>query len=174
MSKNFGKIGESIGRVRRGWAKMSPRLRRAGRVQYAPAEAMACGCHLIGFTGLAGGEFFDPATSTPVEEGKLPARVRAAERALLAKDGESQAMRQRAPTASAGILEEHSPEHQRADLLAFFGSLFSRHGAGAPTQAAVERRSGQRSGGVSATPEKALSCSGMRRQLRAALKSHSH
>jgi hypothetical protein len=93
-----------------------------------PAEAMACGCYVIGFTGLGGREFFDPATSAPVEEGNMLALAKAAERALLADEEELQAMRRRALEASARILKEYSLAHQRADLLAFFGSLFSRHG----------------------------------------------
>ena len=52
-------------------------------------------------------------------------------------------MRHRAMTASARILEEYSLEHQRADLLAFFGWLFSRDGAGASTQTLAKRGSGQ-------------------------------
>jgi hypothetical protein len=118
-----------------------------------PAEAMACGCYVIGFTGLGGREFFDPATSTPIEEGNILAFAKAVERALLSDDEELQGMRRRALLASARILEEYSPEHQRADLLAFFNSLSSRHGAGAPTCAAVERRSEPVSDqeGVSAT-----------------------
>jgi hypothetical protein len=100
-----------------------------------PAEAMACGCYVIGFTGLGGREFFDPATCMPVEEGNILAFAKTVERALLADEAELQAMRRRALMASARILEEYSPEHQRADLLAFFGSLFSCRGAGASTQA---------------------------------------
>ena len=91
-----------------------------------PAEAMACGCYVIGFTGLGGREIFDPTTSTPIEEGDVLAFAKAAERALLADETELQAMRRRALEASARILEEYSLENQRAELLAFFGSLFSR------------------------------------------------
>lgn len=91
-----------------------------------PAEAMACGCYVIGFTGLGGREYFDPATSTPVEEGNILAFAKATEQALLADDQALQAMRRRALAASAHILAEYSPEHQRDDLLAFFGSLFAR------------------------------------------------
>ncbi len=104
-----------------------------------PAEAMACGCYVIGFTGLGGREIFDPATSTPIEEGDILAFARAAERALLADEEELQAMRRRALAASVRILEEYSLEHQRSELLAFFGSLFSRDTPGAVTQEPAER-----------------------------------
>ncbi len=125
-----------------------------------PAEAMACGCYVIGFTGLGGREFFDPATSTPVEEGNVLAFAKAAERALLADDAELAVMRQRALTASARILEEYSLEHQRADLLAFFDRVFSRDraGAGAAAQPRANRGSAQgRDQPAPATDESALS-----------------
>jgi glycosyltransferase involved in cell wall biosynthesis len=99
-----------------------------------PAEAMACGCYVIGFTGLGGREIFDPTTSTPIEEGNVLAFAKAAEEALLASEEELQAMRRRALAASARILAEYSLEQQRAELLAFFCSLFSRDIAGAVTQ----------------------------------------
>jgi hypothetical protein len=110
-----------------------------------PAEAMACGCYVIGFTGLGGREFFDPATSIPVEEGNILAFAKATERALLADEAELRAMRQRALIASARILKEYSPEHQRADLLAFFGWLFPRTGLDASTQTLAKSGSERRS-----------------------------
>jgi glycosyltransferase involved in cell wall biosynthesis len=88
-----------------------------------PAEAMACGCYVVGFTGFAGREFFDPSTSTPVEEGNILAFAKAVERTLLHFDEDGNAMRQRALKASANVLEEYSIENQRADLQTFFGSF---------------------------------------------------
>jgi glycosyltransferase involved in cell wall biosynthesis len=88
-----------------------------------PAEAMACGCYVIGFTGLGGREIFDPTTSTPIAEGDILAFAKAAERALLADEKEFQAMRRRGLSASARILAEYSIERQRAELLAFFDWL---------------------------------------------------
>jgi glycosyltransferase involved in cell wall biosynthesis len=105
-----------------------------------PAEAMACGCYVIGFTGLGGREIFDPATSTPIEEGDVLAMAKAAERALRAGDRELRVMRQRALEASARILGEYSLDNQRADLLAFFAPLLSRDGRGAITPRPSGRR----------------------------------
>jgi hypothetical protein len=91
-----------------------------------PAEAMACGCYVVGFTGMGGREFFDPTTSSPVEEGDILAFAKAAEKALLADHKEVHSMRTRALAASRRILAEYSPEHQRDDLLRFFDSLLAR------------------------------------------------
>jgi hypothetical protein len=87
-----------------------------------PAEAMACGCYVVGFTGLAGREFFDPATCTLVEEGNILAFAKAVERAIRSFDKDAYAMRQRALRASTKVLAEYCPEGQRADLQAFFAS----------------------------------------------------
>jgi hypothetical protein len=95
-----------------------------------PAEAMACGCYVIGFTGMGGREFFDPSISSPVEEGDILAFAKATEEALLADDKEMHSLRTRALAASKRILDEYSPEHQRDDLLGFFDSLLTRQGPG--------------------------------------------
>jgi hypothetical protein len=88
-----------------------------------PAEAMACGCYVVGFTGLAGREYFDPATSTPVEEGDVLAFAWAAERALRDLEEDAPGMRQRALAASARILDDYSAKGQLADLFSFYESL---------------------------------------------------
>lgn len=90
-----------------------------------PAEAMACGSYVIGFTGLGGREFFDPDTCTPIEEGDVLAFAKAVERSLIDFDEDGTAVRKRALAASAKILAEYSLDGQRADLQAFFGSIRS-------------------------------------------------
>ena len=42
-----------------------------------PAEAMACGCYVVGFPGLGGREYFDPTFSCPIEEGDVLAFAKA-------------------------------------------------------------------------------------------------
>lgn len=88
-----------------------------------PAEAMACGCYVVGFTGLAGREFFDPGTCTPVEEGNPLAFAKAAEGVLNDFTQQASAMRERALRASHAILSTYSIEAQRDDLKAFFSSI---------------------------------------------------
>jgi len=88
-----------------------------------PAEAMACGCYVVGFTGLAGREYFDPAICTPVEEGNVLAFAKAVEQTLAAFDADGRGMRERALAGSATIRTEYSADAQRGDLRAFFGSL---------------------------------------------------
>jgi hypothetical protein len=85
-----------------------------------PAEAMACGCYVVGFHGLAGREYFRPQYSSPVEDGDLLAFAKAAA-GVLAQD--PAALAAKARLGSAYIRRHYSPEGQRDDLLAFFAPL---------------------------------------------------
>ena len=88
-----------------------------------PAEAMACGCYVVGFAGLAGREFFDPDICTPVEEGNVLAFAQATERAMAEFDKNSQAVRDRGLAASDRIRSRYSPQVQLDELVAFYASL---------------------------------------------------
>jgi glycosyltransferase involved in cell wall biosynthesis len=85
-----------------------------------PAEAMAAGCYVVGFTGLAGRDFFDPAYCRPVPEGDVLAFARAVEEAcgtdpdVLAKAGR---------LASQTILDRYSEANLRQDLRTFYGAI---------------------------------------------------
>ena len=59
-----------------------------------PAEAMACGCYVVGFTGLGGREFFYPGLCTPVEEGNVLALANSAEEAMSNFDRDASNMRE--------------------------------------------------------------------------------
>jgi Glycosyl transferases group 1 len=90
-----------------------------------PAEAMACGCYVVGFTGLAGREFFEPDICTPVEEGNVLAFAQAAERVMAEFDKNSQAVRDRGLAASERIRAGYSPQVQLDELVAFYATLLS-------------------------------------------------
>jgi hypothetical protein len=85
-----------------------------------PAEAMACGCYVVGFPGLGGREYFDPGFSSPIEEGDVLAFAKETA-AMLASDPAS--LGKRARCASEYVLSRYSPSGQREDLLAFFRRL---------------------------------------------------
>lgn len=85
-----------------------------------PAEAMACGCYVVGFPGLGGREYFDPAFSSPIEEGDVLAYAR--ETATLLRSDPAM-LTERARSASAHVLSRYSLDRQREDLLAFFSRL---------------------------------------------------
>ncbi|KUL40013.1 glycosyltransferase family protein [Actinoplanes awajinensis] len=85
-----------------------------------PAEAMASGAYVVGFTGLAGRDFFDPAFCTPVAEADLLAFAVAVEQ-ILGRDPATLAAAGQA--ASKEILSRYHEEGLRADLLAFYATL---------------------------------------------------
>ncbi|GAA2709494.1 glycosyltransferase [Actinoplanes palleronii] len=85
-----------------------------------PAEAMASGAYVVGFTGLAGRDFFDPAFCTPVAEADLLAFAVAVEQTL-GRDPATLAAAGQA--ASKEILSRYHEEGLRADLLAFYATL---------------------------------------------------
>ena len=88
-----------------------------------PAEAMACGCHVIGFTGLAGREFFYDDISMIVPEGNILQFAMTVERAIRMYEQNSSALRVPALEGAARMREEYSPTVQLAELKAFYESL---------------------------------------------------
>jgi hypothetical protein len=88
-----------------------------------PAEAMASGCYVVGFTGFAGREFFEPDICTPVEEGNILTFDQEVERAMADFDKDSQAVRDRGLAASERIRSRYSPKAQLDELAAFYASF---------------------------------------------------
>jgi hypothetical protein len=88
-----------------------------------PAEAMACGSYVVGYPGLAGREFFDPAFCTPVPDGDLLALARAVEDACTAYDSDPALLAKNGAVASQRVLSRYSPANLRQDLSAFYGPL---------------------------------------------------
>lgn len=82
-----------------------------------PAEAMAAGCIVIGYTGVGGNEFFTPATGFPIEDNDIIGFVGTAERLIRgyhADPGPLDALR---AAASAHIKKAYDPDTWRRTLL---------------------------------------------------------
>ena len=88
-----------------------------------PAEAMACGAYVVGYPGLAGREFFDPAYCTPVPDQDLLAFARAVEDACARYDKDPRVLAEQGSAASARVLSRYHADHLRADLAAFYAPL---------------------------------------------------
>ena len=88
-----------------------------------PAEAMACGSYVVGYPGLAGREFFDPAYCTPVADGDLLALARAVEEACAQYDSDPAVLAKKGAIASQQVLSRYAPANLRADLADFYGPL---------------------------------------------------
>jgi hypothetical protein len=90
-----------------------------------PAEAMASGCYVIGFTGLAGREFFDPDHCTVVPDSDLLAFGQAIERITAAYDADPDAIAKLGELASVRVLARYTTAGLREDLEAFYRPLTS-------------------------------------------------
>jgi glycosyltransferase involved in cell wall biosynthesis len=89
-----------------------------------PLEALACGCLVVGYHGLAGREYFRPPFAVAVEDGDIAGFARSVEKAILFlnNDQDSSVI----AAASRSALESFSPEVERRDLLDIFAPLLGR------------------------------------------------
>ena len=88
-----------------------------------PAEAMASGCLVVGYPGLAGREFFHPTGSMPVPDGDIVALAKALEGACLSCDHDPETVARMTARASHAVLERYSHESLRNDLTDFYRPL---------------------------------------------------
>jgi hypothetical protein len=88
-----------------------------------PAEAMASGCHVVGYTGMGGREFFDPAYCSPVADGDLLAFARAVGAAVAAYEADPSAFASLGVVASERIRSHYRAELLAEDLRAFYAPL---------------------------------------------------
>jgi hypothetical protein len=82
-----------------------------------PAEAMACGCVVVGYHGFGGREYFDPEVCFPVEAGDVIAFAAAAERALGLWAADNEGFRSMGEKARAHIAQAFDPGHEARALL---------------------------------------------------------
>jgi glycosyltransferase involved in cell wall biosynthesis len=87
------------------------------------AEAMACGCFVVGFPGFGGREIFDPAFSAPVEDGDVLSAARELSAAIAPYEREPRDLRDAGLRAREHAIERCSPERQHRELVAFFEAL---------------------------------------------------
>lgn len=88
-----------------------------------PAEAMASGCYVVGFTGYGGREFFDPAHCRPVPEGDLLALARAVEETVESAEREPARVRAAGLAASRAVLARYDEDGLRRDLLGVYEAI---------------------------------------------------
>lgn len=90
------------------------------------AEAMACGCVVVGYHGNGGREFFTPEHGFPVGAGDIVGFATAAERVLRALRRDAAAFRELTGRASAFVRSAYSPEREREDVTGCWRELLSR------------------------------------------------
>ena len=87
------------------------------------AEAMACGCVVIGYTGLGGDEFFDPSYCYPVAEGDLIGFVRTIEDVIETHHKDETKLTKQRRLASKTISQKYSRSRARESVIKAFRQL---------------------------------------------------
>jgi hypothetical protein len=84
------------------------------------AEAMACGCIVVGYRGGGGQEFFDPAFSYPIETGNILEFARTVEGVIKLYRNDPAIMKQKGERASRYIAEHYTRQRQEDVLVGFW------------------------------------------------------
>ena len=82
-----------------------------------PAEAMSCGCIVVGYHGMGGREYFKPEFCFPVEMGDILAFAQTVKAVLQIYREEPATLQRMARQASDFIRQTYSAEQERADIL---------------------------------------------------------
>jgi glycosyltransferase involved in cell wall biosynthesis len=86
-------------------------------------EALACGCHVVGFDGFGGRELFQPPFAVSVENGDVIAFARAVEAAVRRMDEDPAAMAAAADAGVRFVREQYSSAAERQTLVEAFAPL---------------------------------------------------
>lgn len=91
-----------------------------------PAEAMACGCVVVGFHGGGGREFFRPEFSYPIEQGDIVGFAQTVEQVIVAFDAQPELMRAKGRAASDHILHSYSAQLEAREVAAVWRNILAR------------------------------------------------
>lgn len=89
-----------------------------------PAEAMACGCYVVGYCGQGGEEYFRPEFSTSVPDGDIISFVKSVETACQEID-ENPVFRDKGRLASDFIKENYSIKNEETDVVRIWKTILS-------------------------------------------------
>jgi len=82
-----------------------------------PAEAMACGCFVIGYAGRGGEEYFKPEFSSKVEDRNIVEFVKQIEFSISEYEKKAENLLIKGKIASDFILDEYSLENENNDII---------------------------------------------------------
>jgi hypothetical protein len=88
-----------------------------------PAEAMACGCVVIGYHGMGGKEFFRPDFSYPVAHGDIVSFAQTVEKVIELYHHDKNIMIKKGKSASEYILANYSTQRQEKELLRVWSNI---------------------------------------------------
>ena len=92
-----------------------------------PAEAMACGCIVIGYPGKGGEEFFNKDFSYPIPDRNVLKYAEELERILLSYDKDEAKYLAQGKKASEFILKEYAIEVEENDIRSVWNSIFEKN-----------------------------------------------
>lgn len=92
-----------------------------------PAEAMACGCIVIGYTGKAGNEYFNTEFSYPVEDRNVIEFARKIEEVLLLFENNKTSFIEKQKKASQYILGQYNLQNEEQDVITTWNSVLNLH-----------------------------------------------
>jgi hypothetical protein len=90
------------------------------------AEAMACGCVVVGFHGGGGKEFFKPEFSYPIEQGDIIGFARTVEEVIEAARANETSIFEKGRAAAAFIRNAYSPEREEKEVLDAWHAILQR------------------------------------------------
>ena len=88
-----------------------------------PAEAMACGCIVVGYHGQGGKEFFDPEFSYPIPQGEVITFAKTVERVLELAASDRSALAKKGETAARFIEKNYSVAREEEDIVTFWTGI---------------------------------------------------
>lgn len=101
------------------------------------AEAMACGCHVVGFHGFSGREFLHPEFSSPVAPGDILGMARAVERVVGTEQATPGWCRASGARAAQFVAQAYSPAIERRDIVHHYTSILAPSASDAPAALAI-------------------------------------
>lgn len=90
-----------------------------------PAEAMACGCIVIGYHGMGGREYFNPDFCYPIETGNVLDFAGTVEQVLDIYKKDPGLLERKALNASSFIREQYSEQKEKEDILRCWEALLA-------------------------------------------------
>ncbi|WP_052265241.1 glycosyltransferase [Ruegeria sp. ANG-R] len=91
-----------------------------------PAEAMAAGCLVVGYTGVGGEEYFQPDTGFPVLDSDIVGFAKALEGIVTEYDSDPARLDQLRANAAKTISDRYSPDTMRSTLLSAWQQIDAR------------------------------------------------
>ena len=88
-----------------------------------PAEAMACGCVVVGYDGFGGREYFDHRFSYPVPVGDITGYADTVKKLVKLCRENPDAIKEKGHMASEYVREKYSPEKEQEDILNVWNNL---------------------------------------------------